>query len=157
MAKIKSILGYMVAVSSTLIMLATIPGLMFLAEPLISVTGLTISPKYSGGEVVRTIDHDAYQTQVHRMVFDDVLIGERKEGFIQVNWTPLDRLPARIDEEIDADGDGQADFRVEVDTANKETTLTPYASWVLGLEGTYEPEGSLMIRVRLRNPSQITR
>jgi hypothetical protein len=156
MAKIKSILGYIVATLSTLIMLATVPGVMFFAEPLISVTGLTISPKYSGGEVVRTIDHGAYQTQVHRMVFD-ALIGERKEGFIQVNWTPLDRLPARIDEEIDADGDGQADFRVEVDTANKETTLTPYVSWVLRLEGTYKPEGSLMIRVRLRNPSQITR
>jgi len=154
MAKIKSILGTMVAVLSTLIMLAVIPGIMFLAEPLIAVTGLTISPKYSGGEVVQTIDHDAYQTQVHRMVFDDVLIGERKEGFIQVDWTPRDALPARIDEEIDADGDGQADFRVEVDTANEETTLTPYASWVLGLEGTYKPEDYLMVRVFLRNPSR---
>jgi len=126
---------------------------MFLSEPLIKVTGLTISPNYTGGEVVQTIGHGAYETQIHRMVFDDLLIGERKEGFIQVDWTPLSALPARIDEEIDADGDGQADFRVEADTANKETTLTPYASWVLGLEGTYKPKDLLIIRVRLRNPS----
>jgi len=102
---------------------------------------------------VQTIDHGTYQTQVHRMVFD-ALIGERKEGFIQVGWTPPDSLPAHIDEEIDADGDGQADFRVEVDTANKESTLTPYASWVLELEGTYRLEDSLAVRVYLRNPSR---
>jgi hypothetical protein len=71
-----------------------------------------------------------------------------------VDWVPLDVLPARIDEEIDADGDGQSDFRVEVDTANKESTLTPHASWVLEPEGTYRLEDSLMIRVRLRNPSR---
>jgi len=88
------------------------------------------------------------------MVFDDTLIGERKEGFIQVDWTPLDALPARIDEEIDADRDGQADFRVEVDTASKEATLTPYASWVLELEGAYKPKGLLMVRVRLDNPAR---
>jgi len=71
-----------------------------------------------------------------------------------VAWAPLDALPARIDEEIDADGDGQADFRVEVDTANKESTLTPYASWVLDLEGTYRLNDTLAVRVRLRNPSR---
>lgn len=154
MAKLKPVLGYVMAVFSCLISVAMLPAIMFLSEPLITATGLTISPNFSGGEVVQTIDHGAYQTQVHRMVFDDTLIGERKEGFIQVDWTPLDALPAHIGEEVDADGDGQADFRVEVDTANKESTLTPYASWVLELEGTYKPEGLLMVRVRLRNPSR---
>ncbi|MBM3187109.1 MAG: hypothetical protein FJZ90_00115 [Chloroflexi bacterium] len=60
---------------------------------------------------------------------------------------------ARIDEEIDVDGDGQADWRVTVDTATKATTLTPYAPWVLELEGTYRLKEELAIRVRLRNPS----
>jgi hypothetical protein len=87
------------------------------------------------------------------MVFD-ALIGERKEGFIQVGWTPPDSLPAYIDEEVDADGDGEADFRVEVNTANKASTLTPYAPWVLELEGTYRLEDSLAVRVFLRNPSR---
>jgi hypothetical protein len=154
MAKLKPILGYMLAVFSCLVSMAIIPAIGLLSKPLIDVTGLTLSPNYTGGEVKQTIDHGAYRTQVHRMVFDDTLIGERKEGFIQVNWTPLGALPARIDEEIDANGDGQADFRVEVNTANKETTLTPYAAWVLELEGTFQPAGSLMVRVRLRNPSR---
>jgi hypothetical protein len=154
MAKLKPVLGYMLAVFSCLVAMAIGPAIGLLSEPLIKVTGLTLSPNTTGGEVKQTIAHGVYQTQVHRMVFDDTLIGERPEGFIQVNWTPLGALPAHIDEEIDANGDGQADFRVEVNTANKETALTPYAAWVLGLEGTYTPNESLMIRVRLRNPSR---
>jgi hypothetical protein len=154
MEKLKPVLGYMMAVLSCLISVAILPAIMFLSEPLVTATGLTISPNYTGGEVVQTVDHGAYQTHVHRMVFDDTLIGERKQGFIQVDWGPSDGLPARIDEEIDADGDGQADFRVQVDTANKEATLTPYASWVLELEGTHGIDDALMVRVRLRNPSR---
>ncbi len=154
MTKIKSFLGYSIAVLSGLIVIITFPAVEALAKPFIETTGLTLSPNYTGGEVRQTIAHGAYQMQVHRMVFDDTLIGERQEGFIQVNWTPLGALPAHIDEEIDADGDRRADFRVEVNTANKETTLTPYAAWVLGLEGTYKLKESLMIRVRLRNTSR---
>ena len=67
---------------------------------------------------------------------------------------PPDSLPAQIDEEIDADGNGEADFRVEVDTAGKESKLTPYAPWVLQLEGTYRLEDSLAVRVFLRNPAR---
>jgi hypothetical protein len=154
MEKIRPVLGYMMAVFSCLISAAILPAIATLSEPFITATGLTISPNYSGGEVVQTIDHGAYETRVHRMVFDDVLIGERKEGFIQVDWIPLDGLPAQIDEEIDADGDGQADFRIEVDTASKEATLTPYAAWVLELEGAYKPEGFMLVRVRLENLAQ---
>ena len=151
---LKAICGYTLAVLGVPLILIGIMGPSAgLDELFISATGLTLSPWIDGGEVVQTIDHGTYQTHVHRMVFD-ALIGERKEGFIQVGWTPLDALPAHIDEEIDADGDGQADFRVEVDTANKESTLTLYASWVLELEGTYKPEGLLMVRVRLRNPAR---
>lgn len=108
----------------------------------------------TGGEVMRTIERDTYQTRVRRMVFDDVVVGERKRGFIHVDWLPPDALSAHIDEEIDADADGQADFRVEADTVNNETTLMPYASWVLELERTYRLKDSLAVRVTLRNPSR---
>ena len=152
--KVRPILGYAMAVLSFLIMVVTFPALMFFAEPFIRATGLTLSPNWTGGEIAQTIDHGTYETQVHRRVFDDVLIGERKKGFVQVAWVPPGDLPARIDEEIDADGDGEADFRVEVDTANKQTTLTPYAPWVLELEGTYALKHALAVRVHLANPSR---
>lgn len=153
MSKLKSILGYIAASLSIPIILATFMAMPFWSELLVSATGVTISPWFTGGEVARTVDHDTYRTDIHRPIFD-ALIGERKEGFVQVDWTPLQALPARIDEEIDVDGDGQADFRVEWDTGSDQATLTSYASWVLGLEGIYRLEDSLAVRVTLRNTSR---
>lgn len=154
MNKLKAFLGYTIAVLTFPLIVVTIMGSASgLGEPFIELTGLETSANFTGGEIVQTIDHSAYRTQVHRLVFD-ALFWERREGFIQVAWTPLAALPAHIEEEIDADGDGQADFRVEVDTARQESTLTPFASWVLDLEGTYRLDDRLAVRVRLRNPSQ---
>jgi hypothetical protein len=130
------------------------PALEILGEPFITATGLTVSPMYTGGEVARIVDHGAYRTQVHRMVFDDVLIGERRTGFVQVDWSPLEGLPAHIDEAIDADGDGQADFHVEVDTLGEVATLTPRVPWALDVDWVYRLEDALALRVRLRNPSR---
>ena len=154
MEKLKAFFGYAMAVLAfPLIVVMIMAGVTGLGDVFVEATGLQTAAKFTGGEVVRTVGHGAYEPRVHRMVFD-ALFWERSEGFIQVAWAPLDALPARIDEEIDADGDGQADFRVEVDTANKESTLTPYASWVLDLEGTYRLNDTLAVRVRLRNPSR---
>jgi hypothetical protein len=154
MKKLKAFFGYTAAVLAFPFIVVMILGAVGgLGELFVEVTGLKTAANYTGGEVARTTDHGTYQTQVHRMVFD-ALIGERKEGFVQVGWAPLDALPAHIDEEIDANGDGQADLRIKVDTANKSSTLTPYAAWVLDLEGTYRLKDTLAVRVRLRNPSR---
>lgn len=152
MAKLRSVLGYVVAALSIPIMMAGVAGFgLPLGEAFISATGLKHSANWSGGEVVQTLPHGTYQTEVHRPVFD-ALIGEHKEGFIQVAWRPADGLPARIDEEIDADADGQADFRVELDTSTQQATLTPYSPNVLELEGVYDLGETLAIRVALKNP-----
>jgi hypothetical protein len=152
MKKLRAFLSYTAASLATLLVLAALLLLVGggLDKMIGAATGLTLAPSISGGEVTRTIPHGAYEAQVHRMVFDG-LIGQRREGFIQVDWTPLASLPGSIDEEIDADADGKPDFRVSVDTAKPESTLAPYAPWVLGLEGTYRRKESLTVRVRLRN------
>jgi hypothetical protein len=155
MKKVQAFLGYsaaglMIPLIIAGFMLTGVPGF---DEMIVSATGLRLAPSIDGGEVVQTIDHGAYRTDVHRMVFD-ALIGERREGFIQLDWAPLGSLPAHIDEEIDADGDGRADFRIDVDTEAVESTLTPYAPWVLALEGTYTRQGSVAVRVRLENPAR---
>ena len=152
MKKLKSILGYIVAALSIPIMMLGVTGFAFpLGEQFIAATGLEHSANWSGGEVVQTLQHGTYQTEVHRPVFD-ALIGEHKKGFVQVAWRPADGLPARIDEEIDADADGQADFRVDLDTVAQQATLTPYSANVMELEGVYDLGETLAIRVKLKNP-----
>ncbi|MBN1661402.1 MAG: hypothetical protein JXA93_23625 [Anaerolineae bacterium] len=153
MAKLRSVLGYLMAVLTIPIMFAGLIGFAFPAvnDTFVAAIGLEHSPNWSGGAVVQTIDHGAYQTDVHRQVFD-ALIGEHKEGFIQVDWQPEDALPARIDEEIDIDADGQADFRVDLDTATRQASLTPYAPNVLDVEWVYDLGERLALRVRIENP-----
>jgi hypothetical protein len=156
MAKLKSVLGYTVAALSMPILIATLAiwaQFDTLPGQLASAAGLKTSANWTGGEVVQTLDHGTYQTEIHRPVFD-ALIGEHKEGFVQVAWRPPDALPARIDEQIDVDADGQADFRIELETATKQASLTPYSPNVMELEGVYDLGETLAIRVRLKNPRQ---
>ena len=157
MAHLKSVLGYTAAALSIPIMLAGL--FAFIApEPIgtsfLSATGLKTSANWTGGEVVQTVDHGAYQTEVHRPVFD-ALIGERQEGFVQVAWRPPEALPARIDEEIDADADGQADFRVELDTATRKATLTPYSPNVLDVGRCLSPGNDAGHPGKAREPAEV--
>ena len=155
MKKLQAVLGYTAASLATLLVLAVIALMVGggLDKMVDKALGLTLAPSINGGEVTVTIPHGAYEAQVHRMVFDG-LLGQRREGFIQVDWTPLANLPGSIDEEVDADADGRPDFRLTVDTAKAASRLTPYASWVLGLEGTYRRTESLAVRVQLKNPAR---
>lgn len=154
MAKLKSVLGYTVAALSIPLLLAAMAVWAVFTElpgQLAVQAGLKTSPNWTGAEVVQTIGHGVYQTEVHRPVFD-ALIGEHKKGFIQVAWRPADGLPARIDEEIDVDADGQADFRIDLDTATRQASVTPHSPNVLELRGVYDLGETLAIRVTLKNP-----
>ncbi len=154
MTTFKTILGYSAAGLSLLITLVTMAAWMFgWGQAFIDRTGLVLAPNYSGGEVARTVDHGAYQTEIYRPVFD-ALIGETREGFIQVGWRPANALPSRIDEAIDFDADGQADFHIAIDTATRQATLTPASPNVLSLQGVYRIGESLAIRVELKNPKK---
>ena len=155
MNKLQAVLGYTAASLATLLVLAVIVLMVGggLDKMIGAATGLTLAPSIGGGEVTMTIPPGAYEARIHRMVFDG-LLGQRREGFIQVDWTPLANLPRSIDEEIDADADGRPDFRLTLDTAEAASRLTPYASWVLRLEGTYRRKESLAVRVELSNPSR---
>ncbi|MBN1937481.1 MAG: hypothetical protein JW934_22680 [Anaerolineae bacterium] len=150
MAKLKSILGYLLASLSVPIVLATFMGMSFWSELLVDATGVTVSPWFTGGEVAYAVEHGAYHTDIHHPVFD-ALIGQRREGFVQVSWISAGVLPAQIDEELDLDGDGQADARVQLDTKAPRATLTSLSPWVLELEGTYTLNDGVAVRIQLEN------
>ena len=111
MKRALKIAGYTWAAACVVIVIATFAGNDYFSGRLASATGVTISPWYSGGEIVRSIDHGAYRTLIRRPVFDG-LIGERKEGFIQIEWQPVTALPPVIEDGIDYTGDGKEDFSV---------------------------------------------
>ncbi len=150
MSKLKTFLGYVLAALGLPIILATFMGQGFWMKSLVSATGLRVSPWYTGDGVARIVAHGSYETRIHKPVFQ-ALIGERPEGFVQVDWAAAGNVPAQVAEDIDYNGDGQADFRVELDTTTQQAKLTPYTPQVIGLQGTYRLKDAWAVRVNLKN------
>ena len=149
MERLKSIGGYTWAVLCVLIVFA---GFFFnspLEKGLASSAGLRISARMTGGEVVRTLDRGAYTVAIHRPVFDGVM-GERKRGFVQVNWKKVTDFPPMLRETLDYDGDGRDDFLVEIDTATGRGSLTPYTPSVVSLHEVYPLSQGWAVRVNLK-------
>jgi hypothetical protein len=149
MKTLKGVLAYSWAFLTIFIVLATFMGNDYFSGKLASATGITVSPWFSGGEIVRTVDHGTYKTYLHRPVFD-ALIGERREGFMQLNWEPYEGLPSVIQEEIDYNGDNRTDFRITLDTHTGNKTLTTQNPSVLSTEGPYRLKKGWAVRVRLK-------
>ena len=85
---------------------------------------LRIDPQYSGGEVARVIQREGYQIVVRRPVARRSPL-QRVDPFVQMTWTPVAKLPARVSEEVDLDGDGTPDLEVAFDTASLRLEATP--------------------------------
>jgi hypothetical protein len=149
MTKIKAILGYIWAMFAVFIVLATFMGNDYFSERLASATGIKVSPWFSGAEVVHTVDHGAYKTYIHRPVFD-ALIGEKKEGFMQLNWEPYAGLPSVVQEAIDYNGDGKEDFLITLNTKTGDKSLISYNPTVRAIEGPYRLTKGWVIRVVLK-------
>ncbi len=110
MGRLKPILGYTWAVIAVFIVLATFLGNGYFSRKLASATGVTVSPRITGGEVVQVNDHGAYKALVHRPVFDG-LTGDRSTGFIQINWEGAGGLPPVVEERVDLGGNGLSTSR----------------------------------------------
>lgn len=149
MKTLKGILGYIWAFLTVFIVLATFMGNDYFSEQLASATGITVSPWFSGGEIVKTIDHGTYKTYIHRPVFD-ALIGERREGFMQLNWEPYAGLPPVIQETIDYNGDSRKDFLITLNTQTGDATLAAHTPTVLSIERSYRLKTGWAVRVVLK-------
>lgn len=147
---IRAFLGYLWAIALILVVLATFIGNSFFAKRLVMATGLKISPRLTGGEVIETIEHSGYQTSIHRPVFDGLLC-ERSTGFVQVSWKSTGRsLPHVIDELIDYNHDGVKDFRVVVNTQTAQVSLNSDDPTVIDIDRQYKLKNERVIRIKLK-------
>ena len=152
MQRTKSFLGYAWAALALPIVLGTFLGMPHWAKLLATSTGIKVSPRFSGGEIVHTNLHEVYETRIHRPVFDG-LISERPQGFVQVDWMQRDhqaKLPLEIEETIDYDANGIPDFYAHIDTRRAVITIKPMAENILGLARSYFLENGAVARVELR-------
>ena len=152
MKRALKIAGYAWAATCVVIVLATFAGNDYFSGKLASATGIIVSPRFSGGEIVRSIDHGTYRTVIRRPVFDG-LIGERKEGFIQIEWQPVTALPPVIEDGIDYTGDGKEDFSFRLDTAAGAGALTSRNPSVIAIQTLVKVNQGWVARIQLRKSS----
>ena len=150
MTKLPAALGYTLAALALPIVLATFVGMSSWESALVKATGVRVSPWFTGGEVVARISHGPYETRIHEPVFQ-ALIGERKEGFVQLVVAPAESLPGVVDETVDYDLDGSADFRLRLDTAADTAGVDAIDPKVIGLESVTRLDDGVAVRVGVRN------
>lgn len=150
MNKIKAFFGYFWAALGVPVVLVMLLGSSAWMN-LIATSGLEVSPWFTGGDVAHLVSSEAWVTEIHEPVFQ-ALIGERRKGFVQVNWRPLGRALGTVNEDVDYDADGQPDFHIRWDVQAAEPELTALQDAVLGLDSVYRfKDGSAAVRVTLRN------
>lgn len=153
MPRLRTVLGYTWAALAAPLVVAAATQAVFLGGALAGRTGVKVSPRFTGGEVALVKDHGAYRTSVHRPVFDG-LFGERREGFVQVDWEPVTALPESIREEIDVFGDGASGFYITLNTADGRAG---YENKPPGVRGNPKParlRSGWAIRIKVRNPGK---
>jgi len=150
--KIKAVLGYTAAVLALVVAVGTFAGQRYFAAKLVSVTGISVSPRYTGGEVREVVDHGAYTARIHRPVFDG-LTGDREDGFIQIDWEKRTGLPPVIRETVNYSGGPSADFLVELDTATGKTSLTAHNPAAGPVLKTYRLDNGWAVRIALKKGS----
>lgn len=148
MIKLKALLGYIIAVLTLFVVLATFIGNDFFAKKFVTMTSLKVSPIFTGGEVAKTLSLEGYQVKIHEPVFQG-LFSDRSDGFIQIDYEGKN-IPPIISQNIDFDNDGKNDFYIKYDVKNNKSEFKSLNKNVVTLESVYKMKDSYAARVTLK-------
>ena len=127
MKKLKVIAGITWAFFSLIMIIVLFPGLTGFSTSLSKAPFMKIHPRYSGGEAQKQIIAENCTLVVRKPVFKG-LVGDRKNGFVQLDWSGT--LPVVIADTIDYDQDGIPDFYIEVKPEVHKTDLKAFTGKV---------------------------
>ncbi|HVN57437.1 MAG TPA: hypothetical protein VMT63_03990 [Bacteroidales bacterium] len=130
MKKVKVILGISWAFIGLVVIIIMFPGSGVFSEKLAGMSFMKINPRLTGGDVAYKTTMQACTLVVHKPVFDG-LFGDRKSGFVQVDWRG--KVAEKISDTIDFDHDMKPDFFVMINTKNDSVIFTPFNRKVKGI------------------------
>jgi len=124
MKRLRSILGNTLAWVSLALAVLTPFLLLGWFQHAVASAGLRIDPLYTGGEIARVAQREGYRIEIYRPAPRRSPF-QKIDPFIQMVWCPADRLPARVSDEVDVDGDGVPDLLVTFDSKTLAGSVTP--------------------------------
>jgi hypothetical protein len=148
MKKILTILGYIWAGICLLTVLIMFTGLDSFSKQLARLPFMKINPIYSGGEVIKKIETSDYTIELHEPVFES-LIGESKEGFVQMEWIWKDTMPESVRDTIDYNNDNKNDFIIHIKTGSKEIVLEKIEEKVQDVDASAMTQDGWIVRIGL--------
>jgi hypothetical protein len=122
MKKFKSVSGIAWAFLCLIIVLVLFPGLNAISGSIARLPFMKINPNYTGGDVARSIASANYSKDIRKPVFDG-LIGERRKGFVQIDWRG--NIPEVLNDTIDYDLDNNPDFLIHISKSEAKTEIEP--------------------------------
>jgi hypothetical protein len=122
MKKVKIIAGICWAFLCLIVILILFPGLNTFSGSVSKLPFMKINPRLTGGEIAHQIIAESCTLDVRKPVFNG-FFKERKTGFVQLDWHG--KIPERIIDTIDYNGDGIKDFYILIDRRESKTILNP--------------------------------
>lgn len=147
MEKVKIIAGITWALAGLIIIIVLFPFLNSFSSSAARLPFMKINPNYSGGEAAREVVSEGCTIVIRKPVFD-WLIGERKNGFVQVDWRG--KIAEKINDSIDYDLNGITDFLVQVDRNSSKTQLVPFNPMVIKIEISTQTSYGWAVRVGIK-------
>ena len=147
MKKLKIIAGITWAFAGLILIIILFPGLNSFSASASKLPFMKINPNYSGGEVAKQLISDGCTLSIRKPVFDG-LLRERKNGFVQLDWTG--NLPDKISDTIDYDFDNKPDFSIEVDRLNTLTSIDAFSLKVKDVEMSTQTSYGWAVRIGLK-------
>jgi hypothetical protein len=123
MRRVKIIAGTIWALLAMILIVMLFPELNVFSGSVAKLPFMKLNPNYSGGEIAKQIVSEIYTIDIRKPVFDG-LTGQKKEGFVQVDWRG--KLPETISDTIDYDLDQKPDFLIKIKPATSKTEFISF-------------------------------
>lgn len=151
---LKPWLGYIWVIAAIFVSIIGLINQGSIAEVFIIQRGYQVTENWRGGKVDSVKVHDGYQTIIHQPVFEGLLT-KKSHGFIRIDWTSEQELPAKIVEVVDYNHDGRVDFIIRLNTSNNTVDFHSYHGRNLALMDekvlVFERSRSLRIKIHREN------
>lgn len=146
MKKIKIAAGIFWAILCLILILVLFPQLNTFSSSVSRLPFMKINPNFTGGETAEKIVMESCTLVVRKPVFNG-LIGERRKGFVQVDWRG--KIPDIISDTIDYDMDKKPDFMIRINRSEPATVLKPFNPKVMELGISTPTSYGWSVRVKI--------
>ncbi len=150
MKRTTGILAIIWAFCCTILVLIVIIKMPQFAQAASKLPFMRINPLFTGGDLNYSIEKDSLIIEINKPVFE-ALIGESKEGFVQITFSGNKNLPQLIEQEIDYNNDAKEDFKLKINVPENITEFSSLNPIAQSLIVSSKVKNDWIVRIKVLN------